>query len=411
MPHEKLISIVRDGVSPQDVDEQGSIVNDLGNAFKEMAGTLRQAVSKEQAGWQGDGAQNAFGYFGGYATWADSSGDAAFLSANQYSQTSAALSNAQNSMPEPAGKSVSQSLDQARQQLSTGNFGDAMDTFGDMQAQAVVQQHAQQQAAEVVTQRDTMLHSGGSTQPTYAIPAQMGTASPAPITVPVTSPDSGPSLRDIGSTVASSAVAPTVGAPAGVGPVPGATGSVNSVISGGGPLASGTSTGSGVTGGLPVGGSEVSGWSRTPSATSGGGAGLLPLAGNLGQTGGDTARGMSSRTGTGGIGGSAGRVGSGSAAGRLNGSGNAAEEGNAAGKRSGVAEPGAKAAAERARMGASGKNGAAGAGTAGVGGKKKEEDEEHQRASYLLEHDPDSIFGLDTQTDQHGNRIAPPVIG
>jgi hypothetical protein len=43
-----------------------------------------------------------------------------------------------------------------------------------------------------------------------------------------------------------------------------------------------------------------------------------------------------------------------------------------------------------------------GGGAGGAGGKG--EDEEHQRPSYLLEDDPESIFG----TDQ---KVAPPVIG
>jgi hypothetical protein len=41
---------------------------------------------------------------------------------------------------------------------------------------------------------------------------------------------------------------------------------------------------------------------------------------------------------------------------------------------------------------------------AGRGGGKKEEDSEHDRASYLVEADPDSTFGTNEVT-------APPVIG
>ncbi len=38
------------------------------------------------------------------------------------------------------------------------------------------------------------------------------------------------------------------------------------------------------------------------------------------------------------------------------------------------------------------------------GGARGGEDEEHERASFLLEHDPDDLFGTDEIT-------APPVIG
>jgi hypothetical protein len=53
-------------------------------------------------------------------------------------------------------------------------------------------------------------------------------------------------------------------------------------------------------------------------------------------------------------------------------------------------------------------NGTAG-GPAGTGmgagrGRKGADDQEHQRPSYLVERDPDSIFGIDETT-------APPVIG
>lgn len=182
-PHEQLISTVTDGVSPEDVDEQGMIVNDFGNAFKELSTTFRQAAAKEQAGWQGEGAQAAFGYLAQYADWADASGDKAFLSANRYSQTSAALANARNSMPEPAGRTVTQSTDLAHQQLSHGDIAGVLDTYKNLQQQAQLAFETQQQAAQVVAQRDHMLYSGGSTQPNYVPPPQLSNiATPPPTT-------------------------------------------------------------------------------------------------------------------------------------------------------------------------------------------------------------------------------------
>src|SRR5690242_12148167 len=85
MPHDKLISMVHDSVSPEDIDEQGMIVNDLGNAQKQLASDFRQALTKEEANWRGAGADAAHTFVKQLADWADSSGDAAFLPANRYS--------------------------------------------------------------------------------------------------------------------------------------------------------------------------------------------------------------------------------------------------------------------------------------------------------------------------------------
>jgi hypothetical protein len=55
--------------------------------------------------------------------------------------------------------------------------------------------------------------------------------------------------------------------------------------------------------------------------------------------------------------------------------------------------------------GVAGEPGAGSAGGMGAGrGQRGKDDEEHKRASYLVEADPDSIFGSDERT-------APPVIG
>jgi hypothetical protein len=53
---------------------------------------------------------------------------------------------------------------------------------------------------------------------------------------------------------------------------------------------------------------------------------------------------------------------------------------------------------------AAGAPGQAGLGGMGAGRGRGSEDEEHRRPSYLVENDPDSIFGA-------GERTAPPVIG
>ncbi|WP_328610116.1 hypothetical protein OG943_13635 [Amycolatopsis sp. NBC_00345] len=90
--------------------------------------------------------------------------------------------------------------------------------------------------------------------------------------------------------------------------------------------------------------------------------------------------------------------------GAAGGRGTSAERG--AGSRSGVGGIGSAAAQEAAAArAAQGRAGAAG-GPMGAGGRRGEGDEdgEHQRPDYLIEADPDAIFGTDQRT-------SPPVIG
>ncbi|NYI87462.1 hypothetical protein HNR02_000785 [Amycolatopsis endophytica] len=406
VPHEQLATMVQDGASPEEVDEQGIIVNDLGNAFGEMASTLRQGVAKEQAGWQGGGASSALGYFGTLATWADGSRDSAYLSSNRYSQTSAALSDARNKMPEPAGRSVDDTLAAAQKQFTSGDWEGASATLDDMENQAALQQQAQQQAAAVLAQRDVMLHSGGSTQPVYTTPS----------TRPDTDQTTAPSFAANDNTSASSS--------SGVGAMGGSPGGVRTTAG----IAPPTTPlpGAGVATGAAPGLTDNAGgggWGRTPGTVPGSsgataGGGMMPVApGQTDQTRGTSPRPGPGRTGTSpraGVGARTAGGGSarpGGASGRLGGA--AGQE--AAGRKAGVAEPGARAAAESAnsgRAGAAGKPGAAGTGMAGgAGNRKKEDDAEHETPAYLLEDDPDSVFGLDGPTDENGNRISPPVIG
>ncbi|NIH85389.1 hypothetical protein [Amycolatopsis granulosa] len=405
MPHQQLAEMVK-ASSPEEVDEQGVIVNDLGNAFGEMSTALRQGVAKEQAGWQGNGASSAFGYFTTLAGWADTSRDAAFLSANRYSQTSAALVDARNKMPEPAGRTVEESVATARRQLVGGDWEAASATMNDMQNQAALQHQAQQQAAAVLAQRDVMLHSGGSTQPVYATPtAPAGTGQ-----------RTAPQFPSDDHTVAAHA--------GGVGPMGAPTGTVRTTA-GIAPPSTALPSGAGsATGAVPPGGwaDAGGGWGRSPAPTVPGsstaasaGAGMMPVAPGQAEQNRTAPRPGSGggRTGSSpyGGGGGGGRA-AGGAGGRL---GGAAGAERAPGRRAGIGEPGARAAAESAgsgRAGAAGKAGTSGApGVGPAGGKKKDEDKDHERAAYLLEDDPDSIFGLDGATDENGNRISPPVIG
>ncbi|WP_110337632.1 hypothetical protein [Prauserella flavalba] len=128
--------------------------------------------------------------------------------------------------------------------------------------------------------------------------------------------------------------------------------------------------------------------------------GLSERAGSrLYSPGGGSSGGTVGRGGAGGVGG----VGSGGSA------GDAASRALGAGKGTGAGLPGgaASAAESAAARSAAGTRGAGmGAmGAAGAGGARREEDEEHQRAAYLQENDPDEVFIGDL------GKTTPPVIG
>jgi hypothetical protein len=178
-------------------------------------------------------------------------------------------------------------------------------------------------------------------------------------------------------------------------------------------------------GGLPPGGLPIGG---VPGGSiPGGGDGLRPGRGGLGGTGGGTGSGfgpggrgfgpggtgsgLGSGFGGGGAGGSEGGGGS-----RAGGGGAFGRGGAAGGFGTGGMSPGGGAgalAAEHAAGGGGRGGGVGGAGGRGAGGVpmgmgagrgQGDEDTEHQRPSYLVEADPDALFGTDEMT-------APPVIG
>jgi hypothetical protein len=235
----------------------------------------------------------------------------------------------------------------------------------------------------------------------------------------------------------------------------GTTGSTGTYAPGAGPgsplsgapnVNTGQSTGSGPAGEIPAQGGAgnripgVTGPGGTPTSPTGSGPGFIP--GPMGGTGGeDTTRG--GRPGTsGGRGPNFGTptgsgYGRGSAAGRLfddettgrggsgagknlssgkgigsegnlgRGGGAASENARGVGSGKGSGAGMSAAAAEEAAVarGAAGRGGAAGAGGPMAGGRGRgSDDEEHQRPDFLIEADPDSIFGTD-------ERATPPVIG
>ncbi|RZQ60740.1 hypothetical protein [Amycolatopsis suaedae] len=405
LPHDRLQHLVNDGVNPGGIDEQGTIANNIGNTQLQLASAFRQAAAKEETEWQGKGAAGAHAFFGKLASWAESSGNATHLTSNRLSQQAGAVTNAKNNMPEPAGRSVDESMKEVARNISSGDFDAARASMEAMQAEARRQQEAHAQAAEVLAQRDRELFRTGSTQPMFAPPPQLGQDSTSA---------AGFTGGNTGSPVGSSGGAPPVG--------PGGPGSPMS-----GPAGPHTGAGSVPPPGAPGGPAPNVG--RTP------GPGLSPAAfggttvpggQGLGRYGSETVRNSPNRSGFPGRAGSfvsgkaGGPGGTGTGAGGPRGGAPGSATGGpgnqpGAGKGTGAGVPGGRSAGEVLRGGAA----AAGSratgvpgGMAGAGqGQQREEDKEHKRADYLQENDPNEYFGtqgLDQTTPAVIGEIKPP---
>lgn len=203
--------------------------------------------------------------------------------------------------------------------------------------------------------------------------------------------------------------APSVYSPGGggAGPLqPGGQAGVGGPGAGGGPGGGGGGlppAGTRPVGGAPIVGGPIGG----PVGGGGDNTRKGPFSGGVrpGTPGGRPAGGSSAGSRL--AGGGAGAPKGGAAAGTVGGPKAGGGGGLGAGKGAGVGSPGGGAAAAanaaKAGGGVGGRGGMAGMAGGGAG-KGKEEDQEHKRADYLQENDPESLFGTDEKT-------APPVIG
>ncbi|TNC27442.1 hypothetical protein [Amycolatopsis alkalitolerans] len=395
--HQRLFNMVQT-VSPSQVTGVSSSWTQLANAMATFGQQLGQAANNSGATWKGDAAESAHNFVSGLGTWSDQSGQAAQLAADQvYSQSSAAES-AKNTMPEPIPFSWT---DEIKSWGSSGPF-DLVDNINKSLQKQKDSQDAHDQAVQVMSSYDQNLYSAASKAPAFNPP-------------PTFDPPAGGSVGHVSGgldgTNSSSYTGPTggsVGASGGAhsGQTSG-SGSVSGNLSGFTPptLNAGVKTGGSSTPGRTSAQNfQPSSGTINPNATSGlgqnglGSMGAMPMGGlaGAGGMGGDEA--YSSKLGRGGASG----FGPG-------GGGSAASSGSAgAGAQSGARAGGAGAAETAAGAGgrgATGATGRSGMGGMGHGGKGQGgEDDEHQRPSWLIEPDPDDVFGT-------SERTAPPVIG
>jgi hypothetical protein len=398
-----------------DVDQVSSVstaYHEVHKVFDRFAQSMNTAVSASKGTWEGSAAESAQSYFTSLGKWSDANSQNAKLASETIYDQGQAAATAKNSMPAPIPFSWKDEL----KDWATSNPFNLADNVDKSIQKQKDSQEAHDQAAGVMSTYDKNLYEAASKQPAFAPPPSFSAGSGSGD--PTGSGDkqginnpSGVSMPGSGS----------VSMPGGGSS--GFSGGGGSGFSGGsvpGPNATphlsgpGSTTGAGI---LPAGTTTPAGFvpggvaastGSNPNTSMGGmPMSPMPMGGGFGNLGGDEA--YNSKLGGGGGGGGGGR-GSGAGFGP-GGSGSA----TGAGAASGAARPGGIGAAEAAAgrgMGGLGA-GAGGRGGGGMGqggglgrGQKGEgdEDTEHSRPTYLVEGDPDEVFGTDMRT-------APPVIG
>lgn len=400
--HAQLQAFLQSNLDVEQVSEVSTAYHQVHQVFDKFAQSMNTAVNASKGTWEGTAAENAQQYFTSLSKWSDANSQNAKLASETIYDQGQAAATAKNSMPAPIPFSWK---DEFKDWATSNPFSLADNVDKSIQKQKD-SQAAHDEAAGVMTTYDKNLYEAASKQPAFAPPPSFSTGgssgdpsgtgdkngidNPAGVNTPGSHPVSTPGSAH--------------GLVSGASGIPGGTGGPAAHFSG-----PASTTGSGF---VPAGSTTPS--SFTPSSVSGTSSpnsnqqfgGMPPMSpmpmGGM-NFGGDEA--YNSKVG----GGAGGRGGGGFGPGGA-GAGNA----TGAGAASGAARPGGIGAAEAAAGRGMGGLGAGTAGRGGTGpgggglarGQKGEgdEDTEHSRPTYLVEGDPDEVFGTDLRT-------APPVIG
>lgn len=398
--HTQLKAYLDSNLDVEQVSEASTAYHKVHQTFDKFATAMNTAVNSSKGTWEGSAATNAQQYFTSLSKWSDANSQNAKLASETIYDQGQAASTAKNSMPAP----IPFSWGDEFKSWATSNPFSLPDNVDKSIQKQKDSQAAHDEAAGVMSTYDKNLYEAASKQPAFAPPPSFSTGggsgdpngtgdknginTPSSVDMPGSSSVNTPGGNNNNFTtgnVPGPNVTPHISGP-------GST-------TGAGLLPASTTTPSGFTTGSIPGGST-----SNPNQSFGGMPPMspMPMGGGM-NFGGDEA--YNSK-----VGGGAGRGGGGFGPGGSGGAGNA----TGAGAASGAARPGGIGAAEAAAgrgMGGLGSGGASGRGSGmgggGMGrGQKGEgdEDTEHSRPTYLVEGDPDEVFGTDLRT-------APPVIG
>jgi hypothetical protein len=437
-PHSSLKDMVTQDADPGGVGTAGDQWINAGNAMVQFQDEVRTAINSSEADWQGAAGNRARGFMADVGNWVGTAGTQAQLAGTQTNRAGMSLQTARDTMPEEVPYDAEKWIN---------DYNDAFWPWDKAKiskeawAQYDASQEAHQRAAEVVSVYDSNL-GAASTMPAFGEPPNMAgdpgenPPKPPPGHVGPLPPGSvGPTgPGGTGGGTGSGVPLPGGGGPGGGPNPPGGGGPGSPPRPGGGtnPPGGGGFPGGGLPGGTnpggagpgrPGGGGTGPGGSGGPWGGGGnpgdGGLPGFPIGGGPlgpGLGGSDFERGGAGRgPGTGGVrgfgpggsgpGGSSG-FGGGPGSGGSGGSG----PGGVGGRGLGPGGAGALAAEHAAGgggrgLGAGGRGGAGGPMGGMQGGRGEgDEDGEHQRPAWLVEGDPESLFGTDEMT-------APPVIG
>ena len=430
--HDDLYKMVNTNLSAGQVGTSSQSWNQIGNSMVTISKTLNNAATATESSWTGNAADAARGFHTGVASWTGTTSESAQLvSDNMYNQSQAAQS-AQSAVPKPVPYSFTDELK---------DFFTAPNPVAGMNAvnqKLAAQQQAHQAAANAVQSYDSTLGQSAGKMPAMSpVPTFNPSAGGGAPGNGSGSGGSGPGSGGTGPTFPGGANGGGSGGFSGGGgsgghgggapmqPGPGVPGGGGSGGGGTGPGANPTSPGTTTDpswtnpGGGGPGVPGFPGGGTGPGGTgSGGGFGMPPLGGfGGGGYGGGGSFGGGGGTGGSGFGGGAGGTGGsgsgyGSGRGGFGPGGSGSAAGDASSSSAGARSAAGAAAAEESAMGsgaagargAAGEQGAGGMGAGAGRGQRGKEDEEHKRPSFLVEADPDSIFGTDERT-------VPPVIG
>src|SRR4051812_10552238 len=399
--HTQLQAFLESNLNVEQVSDVSTAYHQVHQVFDKFATSMNTAVNASKGTWEGSAAENAQQYFTSLGKWSDANSQNAKLASETIYDQGQAAATAKNSMPAP----IPFSWGDEFKSWATSNPFSLPDNVDKSLQKQKDSQAAHDQAAGVMSTYDKNLYEAASKQPAFAPPPSFstggGTGDPTG-----TGDKNGintPSSVDMpGSSSVNTPGGTTNNFTTGNVPGPNITPHISGPGSttGAGLLPAGTTTPAGFTpGGIP------SGSTPNPNQSFGGMPPMSPMPMGGMNFGGDEA--YNSK-----VGGGAGRGGGGGFG--PGGSGGAGSS-TGAGAASGAARPGGLGAAGAAAgrgMGGLGAGGA-GAGRGGMGagggmgrGQKGEgdEDTEHSRPTYLVEGDPDEVFGTDMRT-------APPVIG
>ncbi|MQA12233.1 MAG: hypothetical protein GEU98_27615 [Pseudonocardiaceae bacterium] len=373
---------------PGSADRLGHTWNEQGNALANAANELHSAIAELGSAWTGDAAAAAQGSLAGLAASSGRAGQAAQMMGNRLAQQSVAAANVKG-LPQPKNFDAGQSM---AAMIGGGPAALAMD----MKAQKDAADSVKAEQVKYLTAYTQSMSDVDSSTPTFDPDAYRGRSSA----------DDG---RGGGAVLST----PDGGTGYGAGPASGAGAFTGEYGANGeeqiagmpmsGPGA-GTNT-AGYTGG-PVGGAAAPAAASAPAPQPSGGLGSAGFGGAFGgfgamsggaRTGSSNQRGNSTSSAR-----SASIPGGQGTGGPASGPSTGAQTGATGGYPGGVA-PTAGMGGD-ANRGGSGRPGAAGAPMAGGARGQGQEDEDYERASYLIEPDPEDAFGADSSA-------APPVIG